>query len=310
MFTEAINTYSLIVKNKQYPQSGRLRVNMGNIYYQDVRVPCTPAWSAHAAHLRRVWLPRHQKKYTFAIKMYRMALDQIPNTGKEMRLKIMRNIGNAFVRLGQFPDAIQSFETIMDGNADFQTGFNLIVCYYALGDEEKMRKGFARLLSIPMPHNSEDEVRRHSVCGSLCVASRAARLVVPHRRVYVCVPLIHPQQDDEDAKEVETDTTSMRRDQLREELKERQKKAVRYITMASKLIAPALDQKDWGSGFEWVIETLKHEHELIAGEIQISKALTHLRKKEFDRVRPAPAGHGTSCCWCCQWHSHWGLVWP
>ena len=36
MFTEAINTYSLIVKNKQYPQSGRLRVNMGNIYYQDV----------------------------------------------------------------------------------------------------------------------------------------------------------------------------------------------------------------------------------------------------------------------------------
>ena len=108
----------------------------------------------------------HQKKYTFAIKMYRMALDQIPNTGKEMRLKIMRNIGNAFVRLGQFPDAIQSFETIMDGNADFQTGFNLIVCYYALGDEEKMRKGFARLLSIPMPHNSEDEVRRNSVCGS------------------------------------------------------------------------------------------------------------------------------------------------
>ena len=44
MFTEAINTYSLIVKNKQYPQSGRLRVNMGNIYYQDVRVPCTPAY--------------------------------------------------------------------------------------------------------------------------------------------------------------------------------------------------------------------------------------------------------------------------
>ena len=51
-----------------------------------------------------------------AIKMYRMALDQIPNTGKEVRLKIMRNIGNAFVRLGQFQDAIQSFEAIMDGN--------------------------------------------------------------------------------------------------------------------------------------------------------------------------------------------------
>lgn len=132
MFTEAINTYSLIVKNKQYPQSGRLRVNMGNIYYQDVRLPAAlprhlvpeprraaPWLLTACACVTTTRLPRSpaQKKYTFAIKMYRMALDQIPNTGKEMRLKIMRNIGNAFVRLGQFPDAIQSFETIMDGNA-------------------------------------------------------------------------------------------------------------------------------------------------------------------------------------------------
>ena len=54
--------------------------------------------------------------------MYRMALDQIPNTGREIRYKIMRNIGNAFVRLGQFQDAIASFEQIMDGSPDLQTG--------------------------------------------------------------------------------------------------------------------------------------------------------------------------------------------
>lgn len=60
MYLEALNAYSLIVKNKQYAQSGRLRVNMGNIYYE-------------------------QKKYSAAIKMYRMALDQIPNTGREIR---------------------------------------------------------------------------------------------------------------------------------------------------------------------------------------------------------------------------------
>jgi tetratricopeptide (TPR) repeat protein len=53
MHDEALNTYNLIVKNKQYPQSGRLRVNMGNIYYE-------------------------QKKYPMAVKMYRMALDQVP----------------------------------------------------------------------------------------------------------------------------------------------------------------------------------------------------------------------------------------
>ena len=45
MYLEALNAYSLIVKNKQYAQSGRLRVNMGNIYYE-------------------------QKKYSAAIKMY------------------------------------------------------------------------------------------------------------------------------------------------------------------------------------------------------------------------------------------------
>merc|ERR1719183_1757852 len=93
MYTEALNTYSIIVKNKQYAQSGRLRVNMGNIYYE-------------------------QHKYPNAIKMYRMALDQIPNTGKTIRFKIMRNIGNAFVRLGQFQDAIEAFETIMGGHPD------------------------------------------------------------------------------------------------------------------------------------------------------------------------------------------------
>ena len=51
LYSEALNTYSVIVKNKQYAQSGRLRVNMGNIYYE-------------------------QGKYPAAIKMYRMALDQ------------------------------------------------------------------------------------------------------------------------------------------------------------------------------------------------------------------------------------------
>ena len=123
MYMEALNAYSLIVKNKQYAQSGRLRVNMGNIYYE-------------------------QKKYSAAIKMYRMALDQIPNTGREIRYKIMRNIGNAFVRLGQFQDAIASYEQIMDGSADLQTGFNLVLCYYASGEKERMKKAFTRLLSV------------------------------------------------------------------------------------------------------------------------------------------------------------------
>jgi hypothetical protein len=43
-----------------------------------------------------------QSKFPQAIKMYRMALDQVPGTQKETRYKIMRNIGVAFMRLGQY----------------------------------------------------------------------------------------------------------------------------------------------------------------------------------------------------------------
>ena len=34
MWSDALNTYSTIVKNKQYPHAGRLRVNMGNIFFE------------------------------------------------------------------------------------------------------------------------------------------------------------------------------------------------------------------------------------------------------------------------------------
>jgi intraflagellar transport protein 88 len=46
-----------IVRNSAYGQSWRLRINMGNAYFE-------------------------QKKYSSAIKMYRMALDQVPPTSK------------------------------------------------------------------------------------------------------------------------------------------------------------------------------------------------------------------------------------
>lgn len=91
MHQEALNTYNLLVKNKQYAHSGRLRVNMGNIHFE-------------------------QAKYPLAIKMYRMALDQVPPTAKDLRLKIQRNIGNAFVKMGQFQDAINAYESIMEGS--------------------------------------------------------------------------------------------------------------------------------------------------------------------------------------------------
>jgi intraflagellar transport protein 88 len=57
MTQEALTKYNEIIKGKQYQNAGRIRVNMGNIYYQ-------------------------QQKYSAAIKMYKMALDILPGTSK------------------------------------------------------------------------------------------------------------------------------------------------------------------------------------------------------------------------------------
>uniref|UniRef100_A0A671UFS3 Intraflagellar transport protein 88 homolog n=1 Tax=Sparus aurata TaxID=8175 RepID=A0A671UFS3_SPAAU len=132
MYPEALNTYQVIVKNKMFSNAGRLKVNMANIYVK-------------------------QKNYPKAIKFYRMALDQISNAHKEMRIKIMQNIGVVFVRMGQYSDAITSFEHIMSESPNIKTGFNLILCYYAIGDRERMKKAFQKLISVPLGIDDEDK---------------------------------------------------------------------------------------------------------------------------------------------------------
>lgn len=59
-YTEALNTYQLITKNRMFSNAHRLKINMGNIYFK-------------------------QGEYHKAIKMYRMALDQVPSSQKNLR---------------------------------------------------------------------------------------------------------------------------------------------------------------------------------------------------------------------------------
>eukprot|EP00391_Amoebophrya_sp_Ameob2_P001291 CAMPEP_0179008480 /NCGR_PEP_ID=MMETSP0795-20121207/15737_1 /TAXON_ID=88552 /ORGANISM="Amoebophrya sp., Strain Ameob2" /LENGTH=778 /DNA_ID=CAMNT_0020703565 /DNA_START=412 /DNA_END=2749 /DNA_ORIENTATION=+ len=222
--TEAISIYNQIVRNKQYPHSGRFRVNMGNIYFA-------------------------QGKYPSAIKMYRMALDQIPNNVQSIRLKISRNIGHAFFKMHQFPDAIDAYETLLYPKGqylDFMTGFHLILCYHALGDREKMKQGFLKLLQIqPVGHQDEDH--------------------------------LHGEEGDADAQMDEEP------DALRQDIKKRQRDAQRYIVNAATLIAPQLEPQDVVSGFDYVIDALNsHGFPGIASEMEIGKATHYLKRKDFD----------------------------
>jgi intraflagellar transport protein 88 len=229
-YTEALNTYSLIVRNKQYTQSGRLRVNMGNIYAE-------------------------QKKYLLAIKMYRISLDEIAATDKELRYKIMRNIGNAFVKMGQYKDAIGSFEAVMEGSGDVTTGFNLLLCCYALGDVEKVKRTFTKLLSVRVTGYSPDE------------------------------------DEDEASGRQEDAGDVLVTDALRTEVRERRRKFVTTVTTAARLIAPMIDP-DWRIGFDYVIEQLRH-YEVkdttarLASELEMCKGLNYLK---FNKYREAIEG--------------------
>lgn len=135
-YTEALNIYNQLTKNKVFQLSGRLKTNVGNIYFQ-------------------------QKQYLKAIKMYRMALDQIPITNQDLKLQIHRNIALSFIKMAQYSDAATNYEIIFKERPDLKTGFNLLLCYYALGDRNKMKQCFMDLLKIPLKIPDDDEYQSH-----------------------------------------------------------------------------------------------------------------------------------------------------
>lgn len=79
----------------------------------------------------------------------------------------MQNIGVVFIHMGQYSDAITSFEYIMSDNPNIKTGFNLILCYYAIGDRERMKKAFQKLICVPLGIDDEDKYIPANVSVSL-----------------------------------------------------------------------------------------------------------------------------------------------
>ncbi|ORY40383.1 TPR-like protein [Rhizoclosmatium globosum] len=243
MYQEALNSFAVIVKNKMFNQSGRLRVNMGNIYFE-------------------------QQKYSQAVKMYRMALDQIPNTNRDIRLKIMRNIGAAFVKMGQFQDAITSFESIMEISPDHHTGFNLILCYFALGDRERMKKGFQKIVSIKIPSVEQNDDIVTSGGGGVSTLDKG----VDENG--------EPIRDHEPIDDHEV----FNEDRLRAIARERAKASERFMILAAKLVAPSIES-NFSAGFDNVIEIIKSSpHGEIASELEIAKAIQFLKSKDFSKA--------------------------
>ncbi|KYO44884.1 intraflagellar transport protein 88 homolog isoform X2 [Alligator mississippiensis] len=224
MYAEALNTYQVIVKNKMFSNGGRLKVNMGNIYLK-------------------------QRNYSKAIKFYRMALDQIPGVHVEMRIKIMHNIGVAFIKTGQYTDAINSFGHIMGTSPNLKAGFNLILCCFAVGDRDQMKRAFQMLIAVPLEIDYEDKY-------------------------------ISPNDDPHTNLLIE----AIKKDSLREMEHERKAMAEKYIMTAAKLIAPAIETS-FAVGYDWCVEVVKASHYVeLANDLEINKAITYLRQKDFNQA--------------------------
>ncbi|XP_054643171.1 intraflagellar transport protein 88 homolog isoform X2 [Dunckerocampus dactyliophorus] len=224
MYPEALSSYQLIVKNKMFTNAGRLRVNMANIFVK-------------------------QKNYPKAIKFYRMALDHISDDYKEMRIKIMQNIGTVFVLLGQYSDAITSFEHIMSKSPNIRTGYNLILCYYATRDGDAMKNAFQKLLSVPLGIDDEDKY----ISANDDIRSNMLVEAIKNDKLH----------------------------QMERELKAR---AEKYVMTAAKLIAPAIEVS-FAAGFDWCVDMVKSSQYVeLANDLEINKAITYLRQKDFNQA--------------------------
>lgn len=75
----------------------------------------------------------------------------------------MQNIGVTFIKTGQYSDAINSFEHIMSMAPNLKAGFNLILSYFAVGDRDKMKKAFQKLIAVPLEIDEDDKYISPSV---------------------------------------------------------------------------------------------------------------------------------------------------
>ncbi|KAG1659633.1 Intraflagellar transport protein 88 [Nymphon striatum] len=223
MHSEALNTYQMIINNRNMNNSGRLKVNIGNIYFK-------------------------QGNYKKALNHYRKAYDSINrnDTYKEMRMKIMHNIGLVCVIKGEYNEAITSFAYIMDTTPDFKTGLHLLLCYYAIGDKKEMQTAFKKLLEIPIETDDDDKY-------SVQTDDRQMNLIID----------------------------AIKNDSLQQIEKKRKQQGENCILTAAKLIAPVICE-NFTAGYDWCVEQIRiSANSDLANDLLINKAVTFLRQKQF-----------------------------
>lgn len=126
LWDEAKQTYLDILQQDYYSpavQFQRVRVNLGNIYYQ-------------------------QGDYKKASTEWKKAVDKVSKENKELRALILKNIANAYIKMGNYTDAIDNYSESMKLNPDVKTTMNLLLCDLAVEKVEQTKNVFKIMLDV------------------------------------------------------------------------------------------------------------------------------------------------------------------
>ncbi|KAF4687949.1 hypothetical protein FOZ60_003298 [Perkinsus olseni] len=193
-------------------------------------------------------------------------------------------------------NATSSSSTSLDTFMDHETGLFLLLCYYAMRDEEEMRTTFKRLLLVTRgrgdptlyddtidDYDDDDDDDDDAVSSSYYHdhSRRDDDLVVMNGE-----GMLLEKRTDEDP--------------LREFVKNRRQEARNIILTAANLIAPIIgianntnnnnnhhtrSSSSSPNGYDWVIDTLyRGGYPSIAAEMEINKAHYYLKHKLFDEA--------------------------
>ncbi|EDW25567.1 GL26355 [Drosophila persimilis] len=280
MHIEALNTYSIMTKNKMFPHVNQLKLNMGNIYYK-------------------------MGIYPKAIKMYRMALDSVPKNLNQLRLKITENIGVLFVRMGSYSDAASSFEFIMSERPDIKSGIHLLLCYYAMGDVEKIKSAFRNLCDVQAVESESDLDSENNIIKLQQQAEQAGQVAGAQDLQKSTdgeasgggaeVAVIDAEGGSTYEKVQESINTSakaknrsvlqaLKTDELALYTKQKRNAEKRSITMIVDLISPIIEE-NYNDGYNWCIEIIKTSNlSWLANELELNKALVYLRQNDVNQA--------------------------
>ena len=139
----------------------------------------------------------------------------------------------------------------MNESGDFEAGLNVIVCLYALGQKDKMRTMFERMLLIPIPGldvEAQEELQLLSMKNRVDDKSLAPPVI----------PAIDP---------------------LKEYIKAKKMEALKLILQSAKIVAPYIGQ-DIVAGYDYACLALKEANLLeLESEMEIAKSIYFIKNK-------------------------------